>query len=136
MTKVRVDKWLWTVRLFKSRSLATDHCKRGKITMDGKALKPAFLVEPGMTLGVQKNGFNLVIKINDLLKNRVNATLAAPCYDDLTPESEKNKYNDWYVGKGRAEIRKRGAGRPTKKERREIDGYKTNRYQDWLLGED
>lgn len=135
MKKVRVDKWLWTVRLFKSRTLATDQCKKGRITLDGKAVKPSQLVEPGQTLGVHKNGFNLVILIKELLKNRVSAKLAEPCYEDLTSEDEKNKFNDWYVGKGRTEFREKGAGRPTKKERRVLEEFKKNQYRDWLLGE-
>ena len=135
MKKVRVDKWLWTVRLFKSRTLATEQCKRGRVTLEGKAVKPSQQVERGQVLGVHKNGFNLTIKINDLLKNRVSATLAEPCYEDLTPEEEKNKFNDWFIGKGRAEFREKGAGRPTKKDRRELDEFKHSRYQDWLLDE-
>lgn len=136
MKKVRVDKWLWTVRLFKSRTLASDQCKKGKITLDGKALKPSASIEVGDTLGVHKNGFNLVIKVNALLKTRVSATLAQPCYEDLTSEDEKNKFNDWYIGKGRSEIREKGSGRPTKRDRRQLEDFKTNQFQDWLLDED
>jgi ribosome-associated heat shock protein Hsp15 len=135
MKKIRVDKWLWTVRLFKSRSLATEQCKKGKITLDNAPLKASYHVEPGQTIGVQKNGFNLLIQINTILPNRVSASLAAPCYTDLTSEEEKNKYNAWYIGKGRPEMRERGAGRPTKKERRELDDFKTSAYNNWLLGE-
>ena len=135
MKKIRVDKWLWTVRLFKSRSLATEQCKRGRITLNDVPLKASYNVEPGQVLGVQKNGFNLLIQINALLPNRVSATLAAPCYTDLTSEEEKNKYNDWYIGKGRAEVRSKGTGRPTKKERRELDEFKNAAYSNWLLDE-
>lgn len=135
MNKVRVDKWLWTVRLFKSRTLATDQCKKGRVTLDGKTLKPSHLVMREDVLGVHKNGFNLIIKVKDLLKNRVSATLAAPCYEDLTPDDEKNKFNDWFVGKGRSEIREKGAGRPTKKDRRELEDYKLSQYEEWLLDE-
>ena len=135
MPKVRVDKWLWSVRLFKSRSLASDMCRRGKVLIDGKTLKPSHLVDEGQLLQVQKNGFNLTIKIVKLISKRVSAVLAAPCYEDLTSEEEKNKFNDWFVGKARSESRDKGSGRPTKKARREIDTYKSSMYKDWLLDE-
>ncbi|MDX1684676.1 MAG: RNA-binding S4 domain-containing protein [Saprospiraceae bacterium] len=135
MKNVRVDKWLWTVRLFKSRTLATTQCKKGRITVDGKPVKPSHLIEQGDILGVYKDGFNLIIRVVDLLKNRVSAKLAAPCYEDLTTEEERNKFNDWYIGKGRSEFREKGAGRPTKKERREIDAFKDERFYEWLLDE-
>ena len=59
-----------------------------------------------------------------LIDKRVSATLAQPCYENLTPEDEMNKYKSWYVGKGAAERREKGAGRPTKRDRREIDEFK------------
>ena len=64
----------------------------------------------------------------DLLEKRVGAPIAQKCYEDLTPEEELNKYNDWFIGKGRAERREKGAGRPTKRERRDIDRFKTDYY--------
>jgi ribosome-associated heat shock protein Hsp15 len=135
MNKVRVDKWLWAVRLFKSRSQASDQCRKGKITLNGKVLKPSHLVEAEQILGVHKNGFNLSIKIVEIISKRVSATLAAPCYEDLTSDEEKNKFNTWFIGKGRTEIREKGVGRPTKKDRREIENYKSSVYQEWLLDE-
>jgi len=124
LKKVRVDKWLWSVRLFKSRTLSTDQCKKGRIKLDGQPLKASYLIVEGQVLQVFKNGFNLVIQVDKLLDKRVSATLAQECFSDLTSEDEKNKYNDWYIGKARAEIRERGAGRPTKKDRRELDEFK------------
>ena len=122
--KVRIDKWLWSVRIFKSRTIATDACKSGKVKIGEKSLKPSYLVSPGEILFIRKEGFNLTFKVISLLEKRVSAILAAPCYENLTPEDELNKYKDWYVGKGRAEIRDRGSGRPTKKERRVMDDFK------------
>ena len=124
LKKVRVDKWLWSVRIFKSRSMATDACKSGKVKLEDKNLKPSFLLHRGEILHVKKNGFNMVYKVVDLLEKRVSATLAEPCYENLTPQEELNKYNDWYIGKAKAEVREKGAGRPTKKERRLIDRFK------------
>lgn len=122
--KVRLDKWLWAVRLFKSRTMSTDACKAGKIKLNGTSLKPSYQITVGETIEVKKNGFNLTFKVNQLLEKRVSAVLAAPCFEDLTPQDELNKYKDWFVGKSGSEFRDRGEGRPTKKERREIDEFK------------
>jgi len=124
LKKVRIDKWLWSVRIFKSRSIATDACKSGKVKINGTAVKPSYLLQREELVEVRKNGFDLKFKVVDLLEKRVSATLAQPCYEDLTPLEELNKYQDWYIGKGKPEIRDKGAGRPTKKERREIDQFK------------
>jgi len=124
LNKVRLDKWLWAVRLFKSRTMATDACKAGKVKIKGISLKPSFLLMVGETIELKKNGFNLTFKVNQLIEKRVSAVLAAPCFDDLTPQEELNKYKDWFVGKSGTEIRERGEGRPTKKDRREIDDFK------------
>jgi len=128
LKKVRVDKWLWSVRIFKSRTLATDTCKSGKVKIDGNSIKPSFMLVRGEELQVRKEGFDMVYKVVDLLEKRVSATLAEVCYENLTPEEEMNKYKDWYVGKKGTEQREKGAGRPTKRERREIDGFKDNQY--------
>jgi ribosome-associated heat shock protein Hsp15 len=124
LKKVRIDKWLWSVRIFKSRSMATDACKSGKVKIKGNSIKPSYLLQREEIVEVRKNGFDLEFRVVDLLDKRVSATLAQPCYEDLTPEEEMNKYKDWFVGKSRAEVREKGAGRPTKKERRDIDRYK------------
>jgi ribosome-associated heat shock protein Hsp15 len=124
LKKVRLDKWLWAVRLFKSRTMSTDACKAGKVKLKGTSLKPSHLISIGDTIEVKKNGFNLTFKVNQILEKRVSAVLAAPCFDDLTPQEELNKYKDWFVGKSGSEFRDRGEGRPTKKDRREIDDFK------------
>jgi ribosome-associated heat shock protein Hsp15 len=122
--KVRIDKWLWSVRIFKSRTLATDACKAGKIKINELTVKPSLQLQGEELIEVKKNGFNFQFKVVTLLKNRVGAPEAQKCYINQTSEEELNKYNDWFVGKGRIEMRERGAGRPTKKERREIDAFK------------
>lgn len=127
MEKVRVDKWLWSVRIFKSRSLATSQCKSGQIRINDKVVKPSFLIERGMLIHVKKEGFDLQFEVIDLIEKRVGAPLAVKCYNNLTPETEMNKYKDWFIGKAQTERREKGSGRPTKKERREIDDFK-----DWF----
>ncbi len=132
LQKVRVDRWLWTVRVFKSRSLSTKMCKSGKVKLGERTLKPSHLVVVGDELYVHKNGFNLHFKVDGLLKSRVSAILAAECYTDLTPADELNKYKNWFVGKGSAERREKGSGRPTKKERRTIDEFKDEQWWEFI----
>lgn len=125
LEKVRVDKWLWAVRIFKSRTLATTACKGNKVSINGVALKPSSSVERGMTLQVKKEGYNMTYKIVDLLEKRVSAVVAEPCYENLTPEDELNKFKDWYLfNKGNLEVREKGLGRPTKRDRRDMDKFK------------
>lgn len=128
MEKVRVDRWLWSVRIFKSRTLATKACKKKKVHIDGNPVKPSYLVTKGEKLFVKKNGFDLQFLVKELINKRVSAPKAAPCYDNITPEEELNKYKNWYIGKGKPEIREKGIGRPTKKERREIEEFKEEQY--------
>jgi len=98
--------------------------------MRDKAVKPSTLVSVDDLVSVHKNGFNLSFKILKLITKRVGAPIAITCYDNLTPESEMNKYSDWFVGKARPEIREKGTGRPTKRERREIDSFKDRIFWD------
>ncbi len=124
MDKVRIDKWLWSVRIFKSRTISSEACKSNKVKINEVSIKPSTSVEVGNLVEVRKNGFIFNYKVLKLIEKRVSATLAQPCYEDLTPEEELNKYKAWYVGKAQSEKREKGAGRPTKRERRDIDKYK------------
>ena len=81
-------------------------------------------VEVGDTVHVKKEGFNMTFKVLKLLGKRVGAPIAVTCYENLTPEEEMNKFKDWFVGKAQPERRDKGAGRPTKRERRELDEFK------------
>lgn len=129
-TKVRIDKWLWAVRIYKSRTLATDACKEGKVRAGGVSVKPSHMVGLGELLEVKKNGFDFQFKVLSLLEKRVGAAIAVTCYEDLTPAEELTKFKDWFVGKSTGEFRERGIGRPTKRERREIDQFKEERFED------
>ncbi|HSF90258.1 MAG TPA: RNA-binding S4 domain-containing protein [Saprospiraceae bacterium] len=129
--KVRIDKYLWSIRIFKSRTLATDACKEGKVKLHDENAKPSTMVTVGDIIDVIKDGFKLKYKVVQLIEKRVSPILAKPCYEDLTPEEEINKYKSWFIGKGGPERRERGAGRPTKRDRREIDEFK-----DYYEGED
>ncbi len=107
--------------------MATDACKSSRVKINGEGIKASSAVVRGDLVDVKKNGFNLQYKVVELIDKRVSATLAEPCYENLTPQEELNKYKDWFVGKAKPEIRERGAGRPTKRERREIDRFKNRR---------
>lgn len=128
MEKVRIDKWLWSVRIFKSRTIATDACKEGKVKLNGISAKSSQLIQVGDQVEVKKEGFNMQYKVLNLIEKRVGAPIAQACYEDLTPAEELNKYKDWFVGKAGAEYREKGAGRPTKKERRVIDDFKDHTF--------
>lgn len=129
MDKVRIDKWLWSVRIYKSRTLAADEIKSGKVRIGEHPAKPADSVSVGQMVYVKKDGFNIEFLVKKLIDKRVGAAIAVECYDNLTPAEEMNKYKEWYVGKLGVEVRERGTGRPTKRERREIDGFKDERFE-------
>ncbi len=136
MDKVRIDKWLWSVRIFKSRTMATDACKSGKIKIKDVNVKPSYMLTVDELVQVKKGGFNLTFKVLKLISKRVGAPIAVTCYENLTTEEELNKFKDWYIGKAAAEIREKGTGRPTKKERRTIDEFKDedspyDGWEDW-----
>ncbi|HAQ37360.1 MAG TPA: RNA-binding S4 domain-containing protein [Saprospiraceae bacterium] len=122
---VRVDKWLWSVRIFKSRSIATEACKAGRIKKNDKILKPSHEIGVKDVIQVAKDGFYFQFEVVELISKRVGFEIARNCYVNRTPEDELRKYDTWYVGKTGVEKREKGAGRPTKKERREIDTFKT-----------
>ncbi len=124
LEKIRIDKWLWSVRIFKSRTKASDACKSGKVRIGEAVAKPSEGVAVGQTVYVKKGGFSLEFLVKKLIGKRVSASLAAECYDNLTPAEEMDKYKDWFVGKAGAEQREKGVGRPTKRERRDIDEFK------------
>jgi ribosome-associated heat shock protein Hsp15 len=129
--KVRIDKYLWSIRIFKSRTLATEASRDGKLRLNGNPAKASAMVSVGDTIDVIKDGFRLKYKALQLIDKRVSAVLAKPCYEDMTSADELNKYKAWFIGKSGPEWRDKGTGRPTKKERREIEDFK-----DYYEGED
>ncbi len=125
MNKVRIDKWLWSIRIFKSRTLATDACKGGKVKVKGETVKPSFLIAEGDVAAVKKDGFTFEFKVLQLIEKRVGAAIAVNCYTDVTPAAERDKYNAWFLNATTtSEKRDRGVGRPTNKDRRELDDLK------------
>lgn len=119
---IRIDKWLWSVRAFKTRSQATEACKAGRIKIDGQAVKPSRDVKIGETISISKNKLTKTLQVTGILSNRVSAKVAAEYAEDLTPKEEYDKAKK--ISLTNQEYRKKGLGRPTKKERRMIDYLK------------
>jgi len=116
--KLRIDKYLWAIRMFKTRSLATEACKAGRVKRNGQNVKPSHVVEVGQTYTVQKGIERKVIKVTGLLERRADAKTAAECYEDQTPEEDTYTFKSIFHAP--ALKRDRGTGRPTKKDGREI----------------
>ncbi len=115
---VRIDKWLWAVRIFKSRSLATDCCKRGRVLIGDEAVKASRNVHIGDIIQVRKPPLTLTYQVTGLLEKRGSATLAAENVVDLTPQEELDRVR--HAQENAFFVRDRGTGRPTKKDRRDI----------------
>lgn len=118
---VRIDKWLWAVRIFKTRSQATEACKKGHVSIDGILVKPSRIVKVGETLKVRKAPITKSLKILALAEKRMGAKLIVGFVEDITPAEEielleMQKNMRW-------SSRDRGTGRPTKKDRRELDDF-------------
>lgn len=117
--KLRIDKYLWAIRIFKTRSLATEACKAGRVKLNGDSIKPAHVVHIGETYSIQKGIERKIIKATGLLENRADAKKAALHYEDLTPPQDVPAYQSVFTVP--VLKRPRGSGRPTKRERRDID---------------
>ncbi len=122
MDTLRIDKWLWTVRLYKTRSQATEACKGGKVKIEGNNAKASREVKVDDIIEIQQPNIKRVIKIIRLNKNRVAAKLVADLIQDLTPTEEFEKLE--MLKQFKNENRDRGIGRPTKKDRRTISKLK------------
>jgi len=117
--KLRIDKYLWSIRVFKTRTLATEACKAGRVKLGGQNVKASHEVKVGEIYHVSKGIERKQLKVTGLLYNRVDAKTAVNFYEDLTPHEETVKYKSMFHALNLQ--RDRGAGRPTKKDRREID---------------
>ena len=120
--KLRIDKYLWAIRLFKTRSLAADACEKGRVRLNGISVKASKTVNIGDEYEVKTEARKWIIKVTGLLANRVQYSEAINYYVDLTPEEELEKIKTlaaaFHTGKRLSKI-----GRPTKKERRDLDDF-------------
>ena len=120
--KLRLDKYLWSIRLFKTRSLASEACEKGKVKFNSVSSKPAKQVHIGDEYEVKTEVKKWLIKVTALLYNRVQFSEAINYYSDITPpeELERIKYQGaaFHTGKRMSKV-----GRPTKKQKRDLDGF-------------
>ena len=115
---VRIDKWLWAVRIFKSRSLATDFCKRGRVLIGDETVKPSRNIHIGDIIVVRRSPLTLTYQVTGLIEKRGSATIAAENVIDLTPPEELDRVR--HARENAFFFRDPGTGRPTKKDRRDI----------------
>ena len=120
-TEARVDKWLWAARIFKTRSIAADAIKNGRVTIQGMNVKPSRMVKVGEVISVRKPPITYSFKILKTIEQRVGAKLLPEIYENVTPADqyellEMNRISGFVN-------RQRGTGRPTKKDRRALDEF-------------
>ncbi len=135
-SEVRIDKWLWAVRLFKTRSIAIEACKKGRITIKGITVKPSRMIKLGDVIDVRRPPVVYSFEVLALSENRMGAKLVPEFMRDVTSASqleilELSKVSGFVD-------RARGTGRPTKKDRRELDQFAEDYtfFDDWDLDED
>lgn len=121
LQKTRIDKWLWMVRLFKTRTLATEACNAGKIKISGMNCKSSREIKENDIVQVRIGQLIKTVQVLNTPKNRIAAKLVANYYIDLTPEEE---YERLRLLRMNVEHREQGIGRPTKRDRRQLDYMK------------
>jgi ribosome-associated heat shock protein Hsp15 len=119
---IRIDKWLWAARIFKTRTLAGEACRGGKIKIDEQAVKPSRELKENEVISIKLDQLTKTIQVKSLIKNRVSAKQVVDVYEDLTPTGEYERLQ--LMREFNYERRERGIGRPTKKERRLIEVLK------------
>jgi len=124
---VRIDKWLWAVRLYKTRSVAANACKAGHVMVGEQQAKPSRDVHIGEIVRAKTGEINRTVRVLGLIERRVGAAIAREHAEDLTPATEYNKPRQPDYSRGI--VRPKGAGRPTKKERRAIDSIEEDERQ-------
>lgn len=121
MMEARIDKWLWAVRIFKTRSIAADACKNGRVTMNGLPVKPSKVIRNDDVISVRKPPITYSFRVLRAIENRVGAKLVPEMLENITPREQfeilEMSRISGFVN------RARGTGRPTKKERRKLDDF-------------
>ena len=120
-SEARIDKWLWAARIYKTRTLASDACKNGRITINGALAKPSRTVKVGDQVGVKKSPITYSFRVLQTIEKRVGAKLLPEAFENVTPPEqyellEMNRISGFVD-------RARGTGRPTKKDRRALDDF-------------
>ena len=131
----RVDKWLWAMRVFKTRTLATEACKKGRVSIGGSPTQPSRTIKPGDVIDVRKPPVTYTFKVVQLSQNRLGAKLVPEYLENLTPQSQYDLLEMTRIS-GFVDRRK-GLGRPTKREGRKLSefreeiGYADTYFLDW-----
>ncbi len=121
MEEVRIDKWLWAVRIFKTRSIATDACKKNRISVNGQSAKAARTIKVGDVIAVRKPPVTYSFRVLQLAQNRMGAKLVPDFMENITPPDQ---YEILEMQKITGFVdRAKGLGRPTKKDRRELEQF-------------
>ena len=119
--EARIDKWLWAARIFKTRSLAADACKNGRVTFNGSTIKPSRMIKEGDTVHVKKSPITYSFKVLKAIEQRVGAKLIPEVYENVT---DAKQYELLEMSRISGFVdRARGTGRPTKKDRRQMDAF-------------
>lgn len=128
LTEERIDKWMWATRIFKTRTIATDACKKGRVLMGGNPVKPSRVVKEGDIINVRKPPVTYSFRVKALTANRLGAKLVPDYLENITPQSELDLLE---VVKISGFIdRRKGLGRPTKREGRELSRFKEEAMDD------
>jgi len=120
MNDLRIDKFLWAVRLYKTRSIATDAVKKGKVLLNGEKIKASKVIAIDDEISISRPPIQNIFKVKAFLKNRVGAKLVSDYIKDITPQSELDKLEEIKMSKVEY-YRPKGTGRPTKRDRRLLD---------------
>lgn len=128
MAEVRVDKWLWAMRVFKTRTIATDACKKGRVMMGGAAVKPSRMLKEGDVVDVRKPPITYTFRVKQVTQNRLGARLVPEYLENLTPQDQYDLLEMTRIS-GFVDRRK-GLGRPTKREGREMARFREDSYAD------
>lgn len=135
VTEVRIDKWLWAVRLFKSRTLAVEACKKGRVFMNNVTIKPSRMIKVDDIIQIKRPPITYSFKVLALTEKRMGAKLVPDFMENVTPKSE---YDILEMTKVSGFVdRARGEGRPTKKDRRELENFiEDSFFDDWDFDSD
>ena len=126
MAEARIDKWMWATRIFKTRTIASEACKKGRIAINGAQVKPSRMVKPGDVVEVRKPPVTYSFKVLQAIEKRVGAKLVPEMMENITP---KEQYDLLEMSRISGFIdRARGTGRPTKKDRRSMEEFMIPEY--------
>lgn len=131
MDQVRIDKWLWATRVFKTRTIASDACKKGRVSIEGVEVKPSRMIKVGDIVRVRKPPITFSFEVLALSEQRMGAKLVPEYLKNVTPPEEyellEMKRLSGFID------RQRGTGRPTKKERRDLEQFQEDYFEDFMF---